>query len=44
MAADHCDLLCLDLPVAEELRGHRLDEVAARQASSRYQRSAIRHG
>jgi len=36
MAADQCDLLCLDLPVAEELRGRRLDEAAARHASSRF--------
>jgi DNA-binding transcriptional ArsR family regulator len=37
MAADRCDLLCLDLAVAEELRGRRLGEEPARAASSRYQ-------
>lgn len=37
MAVDQCDLLCLDLPVAEELRGRRLDEATAREASLRYQ-------
>ena len=37
MASDQCDLLCLDLPVAEELRRRRLDEAMAQQASSRYQ-------
>jgi DNA-binding transcriptional ArsR family regulator len=30
-------LLCLDLPLAEELRGRRLDEAMVQQASSRYQ-------
>jgi ArsR family transcriptional regulator, lead/cadmium/zinc/bismuth-responsive transcriptional repressor len=37
MASDRCDLLCLDLPLAEELRRRRLDEAMAQQASSRYQ-------
>jgi DNA-binding transcriptional ArsR family regulator len=37
MASDQCDLLCLDLPVAEELRRRRLDEATVQQASSRYQ-------
>ena len=37
MAADQCDLLCLDLAVAEKLRERRLDDGAAREASSRYQ-------
>jgi DNA-binding transcriptional ArsR family regulator len=37
VASDQCDLLCLDLPVAEELRRGRLDEAMARQASLRYQ-------
>ena len=37
MAADQCDLLCLDLAVAEELRERRLGEAAASEASSRYQ-------
>jgi len=36
MAFDECDLLCLDLPVAEELRRRRLDEAMAQEASSRY--------
>jgi DNA-binding transcriptional ArsR family regulator len=30
-------LLCLDLPVAEELRRRRLDEAMIQQAASRYQ-------
>jgi DNA-binding transcriptional ArsR family regulator len=30
---DRCDLLCLDLPLAEELRRRRLDEDAARRLS-----------
>ena len=37
MASDQCDLLCLDLPVAEELRRRRLDAAMAQHASSRYQ-------
>jgi DNA-binding transcriptional ArsR family regulator len=31
MRDDRCDLLCLDLPLAEELRTRRLDEQAARR-------------
>ena len=31
MPEDRCDLLCLDLPLAEELRRRRLDERAARR-------------
>jgi DNA-binding transcriptional ArsR family regulator len=37
MASGECDLLCLDLPVAEELRRRRLDEAMAQEASLRYQ-------
>ena len=37
MSSEQCDLLCLDLPLAEELRGRRLDGAVVRQASSRYQ-------
>lgn len=33
MPDDRCDLLCLDLPVAERLRKHRLDSEAATQAA-----------
>ena len=36
MAADQCDLLCLDLPVAEELRGRRLGEAKTLEAALRY--------
>jgi DNA-binding transcriptional ArsR family regulator len=32
---DRCDLLCLDLPLAEDLRARRLDPEAARRAASR---------
>ena len=32
---DHCDLLCLDLPRAEGLRGTRLDVDAAERAAVR---------
>jgi DNA-binding transcriptional ArsR family regulator len=32
---DRCDLLCLDLPLAEELRRRRLDPHAARHGASR---------
>lgn len=32
---DRCDLLCLDLPRAEELRARRLDLVAAEAAAAR---------
>ncbi len=35
MSDDRCDLLCLDLPVAEELRGHRLDPGVAEGAAER---------
>ena len=34
---DHCDLLCLDLPVAEALRSKRLDPIAAREAAGKAQ-------
>lgn len=34
MSEDHCDLLCLDLPRAEEIRG-RLDARAAAAAAGR---------
>src|SRR3954462_5908115 len=37
MSDDHCDLLCLDLPLAEELRRRRLDVGAARAVASRFQ-------
>lgn len=37
MSAETCDLLCLDLPLAERLRARRLDEDAARLASQRFQ-------
>jgi DNA-binding transcriptional ArsR family regulator len=33
---DVCDLLCLDLPLAEELRSRRLDEQAARRLAGRF--------
>ena len=35
MADDRCDLLCLDLPKAERLRGERLPEDAARLLADR---------
>ena len=35
MATDRCDLLCLDLEKAEELRARRLDPDVAVQAASR---------
>jgi DNA-binding transcriptional ArsR family regulator len=35
MPADRCDLLCLDLPKAERLRGERLDERTASRFSER---------
>ena len=35
MADDRCDLLCLDLPKAEQLRAARLDEDAARAFAER---------
>jgi DNA-binding transcriptional ArsR family regulator len=35
MVVDRCDLLCLDLPLAEALRARRLDPEAAERASGR---------
>lgn len=35
MAEDRCDLLCLDLPLAEKLRHARLDLAAAEAAAAR---------
>lgn len=35
MNDDRCDLLCIDLPVAEELRQRRLDPAVAEPASER---------
>src|SRR5664279_573522 len=32
---DHCDLLCLDLPLAESLRAGLLDETAATELAAR---------
>jgi ArsR family transcriptional regulator, lead/cadmium/zinc/bismuth-responsive transcriptional repressor len=37
VASDRCDLLCLDLPLAEALRARRLDDAAARTAAERFQ-------
>ena len=37
MSDDRCDLLCLDLVVAERLRGRRLDPDEALQAAGRAQ-------
>jgi DNA-binding transcriptional ArsR family regulator len=37
VASDQCDLLCLDLPLAEALRARRLDAGAARTAAGRFQ-------
>jgi ArsR family transcriptional regulator, lead/cadmium/zinc/bismuth-responsive transcriptional repressor len=37
MASDRCDLLCLDLPLAEELRALRLDDAPARETAARFQ-------
>jgi DNA-binding transcriptional ArsR family regulator len=37
MASDQCDLLCLDLPLAEKLRAHRLDGNASRLIAGRFQ-------
>jgi DNA-binding transcriptional ArsR family regulator len=37
VASDQCDLLCLDLLLAEELRARRLDGAAARTAAARFQ-------
>ena len=36
MPKDVCDLLCLDLPLAEELRARRLDEQAARRLAGSF--------
>jgi ArsR family transcriptional regulator, lead/cadmium/zinc/bismuth-responsive transcriptional repressor len=33
MSDDRCDLLCLDVPTAERLRGERLDRATAESAS-----------
>jgi ArsR family transcriptional regulator, lead/cadmium/zinc/bismuth-responsive transcriptional repressor len=33
---DVCDLLCLDLPLAEELRSRRLDQRVARRLAGRF--------
>ena len=35
MSDDRCDLLCLDLPTAEELRRRRLDRVSAESAAGK---------
>ena len=35
MSGDRCDLLCLDLPKAERLRGRRLDEPTAARMAER---------
>lgn len=35
MADDHCDVLCLDVPLAEELRSRRLSAEAAEVAAAR---------
>lgn len=35
MADDHCDVLCLDVPLAEELRRRRLSAEAAELAAAR---------
>ncbi len=35
MADDRCDLLCLDLPLAEALRSSRLEPQVAREAARR---------
>ena len=35
MSDDHCDLLCLDLPRAEELRASLLDDVQAAELATR---------
>lgn len=37
MTDDYCDLLCLDLPVAEALRREHLEPDVARQAAKRAQ-------
>jgi DNA-binding transcriptional ArsR family regulator len=37
MASDQCDLLCLDLPLAEELRARRPEADDSRRAAGRFQ-------
>jgi DNA-binding transcriptional ArsR family regulator len=37
MPDDGCDLLCLDLPLAETLRGLLVDDATARSAAARFQ-------
>jgi DNA-binding transcriptional ArsR family regulator len=37
MSSDRCELLCLDLPVAEELRGKRVADDTAREIGARFQ-------
>jgi len=37
MSDDRCELLCLDLPLAEELRANRLSDAAARRAAAGFQ-------
>ncbi len=36
-AGDECELLCLDLPLAESLRKRRLDDAAAQVAAAGFQ-------
>lgn len=36
MASDHCDLLCLDLPRAEELRRNRVPDAEAASLAERF--------
>jgi len=36
MSDDRCDLLCLDLPLAEQLRAHRLGTHGARKLAGRF--------
>lgn len=36
MPSDRCELLCLDLPLAEELRVRQLGEAAVREAAARF--------
>lgn len=37
MTDDRCDLLCLDLPLAETLRARRLDEATSRRVAGGFQ-------
>jgi ArsR family transcriptional regulator, lead/cadmium/zinc/bismuth-responsive transcriptional repressor len=37
MTNDRCDLLCLDLPLAESLRHLLIDDATARSAAARFQ-------